>query len=135
MFVLLEKIPRWISSATVLAAILWITLSPAPAGDVRIQLFEGADKVVHTIMFAMLGFVLLNDLSKKSCGNKIMYGIIAAAISSGIGITTEILQKYMDLGRGFEYSDIAADITGSVSGAAISLFPCPLQKKDRNGKH
>lgn len=48
---ILDRIPRFLTSAVVTAGVLYLTLAPRPFGSVRIPLFEGADKVVHFMMF------------------------------------------------------------------------------------
>ena len=53
---ILDRIPRFLTSAVVTAGVLYLTLAPRPFGSVRIPLFEGADKVVHFMMFFAMAF-------------------------------------------------------------------------------
>ena len=62
---IIEKLPSWLLTAVTVAAILWLTLVPRPLGDMKPELFPGADKVVHAIMFGGLALMILTDCSRS----------------------------------------------------------------------
>lgn len=112
-------IPVWQPTIMVAVTILYLTLAPSPLGETEIELFEGADKVVHAIMFGTLTFVIDYDL--WSCGKKMtkLRFFIVAVGSIAFGGLTEILQGSMGLGRGEDFVDFLADCAG-VALATIS---------------
>lgn len=118
---LLSKLPTGLLSGITLAIILWLTLAPHPTGDLDIPLFEGADKVVHLIMFGFLTFVVLLETAKYRKWISLplpLIGIIAI-ICACIGIGIEFAQTAMGLGREFEILDILADSAGAIGVGAI----------------
>ena len=113
--IVLGKLPVGILSVLTSVAILWLTLAPKPLGDEPPSLFQGADKIVHGIMFGGLTWMMLLDWQRKHKWRRVGWqrGMTCAAISSLFGILIEFTQSYMDLGRGFEYADIMADTIGA----------------------
>ena len=131
---LLGKIPSGLLSVLVVAVILWLTLAPHPTGSLRIQLFPGADKVVHALMFGFLSVIVLLDIMKKKGWKTVSLPTIAIVAFGcalfGIGI--ELVQRAMGLGRTFEALDILADSFGAVAGAGIWAM---IQKAIVNRDH
>lgn len=111
----LTVLPPWVFTAIVFAAILWLTLVPHPLGDDEPELFPGADKVAHGLMFGGLTLVVLLDYRRKHDWRPLRIGFIwgVALMSALIGVTIEYLQRWMELGRGFEVTDMIADAAGS----------------------
>ena len=111
----LSKWPPLVFTVITLGAILWLTLIPDPLGDDMPPLFPGADKIVHAIMFGGLTVMMLFDFQRKSEWRPTSWHIALAAafFSLLIGVGVEIAQLTMDLGRGFEYADMAADAAGA----------------------
>ncbi len=118
---LLDKMPPWILSGVTLVAILWLTLSPKPLGDVSTMLFPGFDKVAHALMFGFFTFTLLVDKSRSKGWCKLpgYFIIITAVAVSLLGIIIEFLQMTMNYGRSFEITDIIADTAGTFIVAII----------------
>ena len=123
----LSKLPPAILSGITLLAILWLTLAPKPLGDNAPTLFEGADKVVHGLMFGFLTAIMLLDWQRIHCWQRVTWGqaTLYATCTSFIGMAIEFAQEYMSLGRGFEGSDILADTIGAFSFAVAWVL---LQK-------
>lgn len=123
----LSRLPSWLLSIVTFLAILWLTLAPKPLGDEPPQLFPGADKLVHGIMFGGLAAMLLLDWQRKHNWVFIKWrrAFICAFLSSVLGVLIEIAQFNMGLGRGFEYADIVADTIGAF---VFSIFWIMLQK-------
>lgn len=116
------SLPRWILTAVVMAAIIYLTLVPRPLPDVDIPLFPGADKLVHAIMFGglagaiTLDWVRLRGVTGLTC--KCLSAI--ALIATLTGGVIELLQLWMAMGRGCELWDFVADGAGAVSGVWIA---------------
>ena len=120
----LSRLPAWFFSCLTFLAIIWLTLAPKPLGEKPPPLFPGADKLAHGIMFGGLTAMMLLDWQRKHEWKDIGPGrdILYAVGVSMFGVLIEIMQAVMDLGRGFEYSDIVADTIGSFFFASIFLF-------------
>lgn len=71
--------------------------------------FEGLDKVVHFVVFAILSFSLKAAFPK-------MRMIVLYIIIIIYGIATEVLQGSMNLGRSMEFADFVADLLGAIAG-------------------
>ena len=82
-------------------------------------LFEGADKVIHFLMY--FGFSLLFCWSVKTELNYYrLFLIIPGTI--GWGIFMEIMQYNMHIGRSFDVYDILANSMGVVAGVIIYVI-------------
>lgn len=110
----LASLPPFMLSALCGLAIIYLTLFPKPLPDNDLQLIPGADKIVHAIMFGGFALCLNLDFSRKKDflipnNSKLLYfGILSVAFGGII----ELLQKFMDLGRGGDFPDFLADIAG-----------------------
>lgn len=111
----LSRFPGWLFTVLTILLILWLTLTPDPLGEDAPSLFPGADKLVHAIMFGFLTTMIMLDRQRRNhwreLGEKFI--ISSAIISTLFGILIEVLQLEMDMGRGFEVADMAADAIGS----------------------
>ena len=124
---LIRGLPAWTPSIVCLLTILYLTLWPDPLHGTHIELFEGADKVVHGIM--MMGMILcmgLDALRKKAArrlddsvrapkGLLFVYFIIVSLFGGAI----ELLQGAMGMGRGEDMMDFLADVAGAFVGWMI----------------
>lgn len=119
-----EKLPGWIFTFLIVAAILWLTLAPHPLGDQDTPLFPGADKLVHAIMFGVLTVAMLFDRSRKRAWSDTPAGIaiLFAAISALFGCAIEFIQDFMGIGRSFEYADMIADTSGAALASAVWML-------------
>lgn len=118
---LIDKVPTGVLSGIVTALILWLTLAPRPTGDLSIQLFPGADKVIHGLMFGALTFVILLE-SMKHKGWKLMSLVSIGAVGfivAAFGIGIEFAQRAMGMGRSLEIMDMLADVAGAMLAAGI----------------
>ena len=110
-------------SGLILCAILWLTLAPQPIGDIEPPLFEGADKLVHAVMFGALAWSMCRDWAlwrgrRPNAAVVLIFGCLSALIGTGI----EYLQAWMDTGRTFEAADIVADSVGAIGTAVVLVF-------------
>lgn len=118
---ILDRIPRFLTSAVVTADVLYLTLAPRPFGSVRIPLFEGADKVVHFMMFLAMAFAYHFDFrrGKKPVDEARLMGWIFVSLSAFGGLI-ELAQWKMRMGRSGDWYDLLADIAGAVYGIILA---------------
>ncbi len=118
---ILDRIPRFLTSAVVTAGVLYLTLAPRPFGSVRIPLFEGADKVVHVMMFFAMAFAYHFDFrrGKKPVDEARLMGWIFVSLSAFGGLI-ELAQWKMRMGRSGDWYDLLADIAGTVYGIILA---------------
>lgn len=112
----LTRLPAYCLSILCSIIILYLTLVPNPLPDNRLQLIPGMDKIVHAIMFG--GFVLCLgvDYRRKHPFSKLSVKKMISYICFGIffGAIVELLQYYMNVGRGGDYLDLASDAIGCI---------------------
>jgi len=95
-------------------------LSLLPPQDLpKVQLFHGADKVIHFMMYLILSVLGCWALKAEENRNEIWL-IIPVAI--GWGILMEFIQLELGSGRSFSWYDIIANTTGVVVGIIIYVF-------------
>lgn len=118
---ILDRIPRFLTSAVVTAGVLYLTLAPRPFGSVRIPLFEGADKEVHFMMFFAMAFAYHFDFrrGKKPVDEARLMGWIFVSLSAFGGLI-ELAQWKMRMGRSGDWYDLLADIAGAVYGIILA---------------
>lgn len=118
---ILDRIPRFLTSAVVTAGVLYLTLAPRPFGSVRIPLFEGADKVVHFMMFFAMAFAYHFDFrrGKKTVDEARLMGWIFVSLSAFGGLI-ELAQWKMRMGRSGDWYDLLADIAGAIYGIILA---------------
>lgn len=97
-----------------------VALSLLPPQDFpRIELFRGADKVIHLTMY--LVFSVLGCWALKADENRSRI-LLIILITIGWGIFMEFMQLEMRLGRSFSWFDELANTTGALSGILIYLL-------------
>ena len=117
----LSKI-RWWPTAIVTLAILWLTLAPHPLPTTDTKWFEGADKVVHAIMFFTLTAALTLDASRYGRHLTLaLIGICATCVIAFAAID-EWAQGAMQFGRTSDPYDFLADCIGIFLAALLSLI-------------
>jgi len=124
----LFSIPQWLRiSLSVIYLGIIACLSLLPPNDFPdIPLFPGADKVVHTCMY--LGLTILACWSMHAEIKPVWYYLIAL-FSISWGITMEIFQWLMHMGRSFDVYDIVGNSVGTLIGVLIYVL---LAKYKRN---
>lgn len=119
---LLHKLPPYTFTVVIMAIILYLTLVPKPLPDNDIELFPGADKVVHAIMFgALTGAIaldraLMSGMKALSAGGLIAYALIGS-VTGGV---IELLQGALGMGRSADVCDFVADTLGAVLAACVA---------------
>lgn len=120
----------WWPSICVFLAIVWLTLSPRPIGEVHVELFTGADKIVHALMMGGLAGALVFDLHRSSRSKKINYRFWLVVIALTVILFSAIdewLQGFMHFGRTSEIQDFIADIVGVL--ISVGIAACILMRK------
>lgn len=118
-------IPVGVISLLATAIIAYLSLASNPLDMGGIQLFAGADKVVHVLMYFFLAAVYLMDYTKFRLphhGNtNIELVLTATAVCVGLGM--EILQLMMpEQQRSFDILDWGADVLGAVIAFFVMKF-------------
>jgi len=128
MIPLIFSIPQWLRltlSLVYLTIIALLSLLP-PNDFPQIQLFQGADKIVHICLY--LGLTWLACWSLHAEINRRMYFFIIF-FSIGFGLIMEVFQFFLDIGRSFELFDIMGNSIGTLFGAAIFITMVHIKKK------
>lgn len=114
---------RWVTTALVVLAILYLTLVPRPLPDAGVEI-PGLDKVVHAVMFGGLAFVACIDAAQRRRGSfgrlargKGWFIALLSAVSGGL---VEIAQMAMGAGRSGDLLDFIADCAGAVAGMLLA---------------
>lgn len=121
----LNRLPAWLLTAVTVIIILWLTLMPDPLPpDIHPELFPGADKVVHGLMFGFLTFTALVDWMRGHGFRRVRWFVclLSALAATLFGIGIEYAQRGMGLGRGFEVPDMLADGIGAFLVAIVWII-------------
>lgn len=123
----ISRLPAFLLTAVMLIAIGWLTLAPRPLGETHVQLFPGADKWAHAILFGAFTIALLADRQRFSDWKRVTtaFALTAVAIATALGVGVEFLQRAMNIGRSFDVTDMIADFGGSILAALLYLFMQP----------
>lgn len=124
----------WWPTAIVAGGILWLTLAPHPVGHVKVELFPGADKVVHALMMGTLTAAALFDWwrgpgRERGLNRRAVMTILLSVIL--FSVADEWAQGAMGLGRTSDPADLLADIAGILLAASLSL-PLLRRRKKRD---
>lgn len=115
----LRNLPPWLFTAVVTALVLWLTLAPEPLGEENMPTIPGMDKFAHFMMFGGLAVAICTDLWLEH-SLTVSSMLITACIVSLFGAAIELAQDWMGLGRGAEWIDWLADVSGAFFWGWIS---------------
>ncbi len=117
---ILRHIPPYQPTMFVLIAVLYLTLLPQPLGEEEIFLFDGADKVVHFILFGGLTGTFIFDRYRIGKALSLNKALLCALISALLGAAIEYLQYAMQMGRsGNDVYDAIANAVGSLAAVPV----------------
>ena len=120
----LRIIPPYLPTLIVFIAICYLSLAPDPVPDHNHFFnFQGADKVVHFIMYYTLTTTFYIDYRRRSTQPKRLSILLIALLSAiVIGGTVEILQNILPTGRCGDWGDFAADTLGAIIGIITGKY-------------
>lgn len=117
-------VPLWGWTVVTVGAVLWLTLSPDPLPESDVRWFDGADKIVHGLMFLGIYLSAIFDISRKRVlvSPGVLPGVWSRVNLAGwvllLGALIELLQPYS--GRTCDFVDFVADASGVLAGFCIS---------------
>ncbi|MDE6858955.1 MAG: VanZ family protein [Duncaniella sp.] len=115
--------PGYQLTAAVVIVILYLTLLPQPLGEEDFPLFDGADKVVHFLMFGGLTGTFIFDRWRLGKTLSIHGALLTALCSTLLGGIIEWLQHIMALGRtGNDIYDALANTLGAFTAIPICIW-------------
>ena len=118
-FLLSVRLPfRYALVLIYVGLIMTLSLIP-PQSFPKLPLFEGADKLVHIMMYLVFS-VLSSWALKIELYRQRVWLIIPVII--GWGILMEFIQLEMRIGRSFSWYDILANTTGATIGILFYLL-------------
>lgn len=95
-------------------------LSLLPPKDLpHIELFYGADKIIHLSMYLIFSLLACWALKAEEYNARILWIIL---LTGGWGIFMEFLQLEMHAGRSFSWYDEMANTIGVISGISVYLI-------------
>lgn len=135
---IIRKVPAGLMTMAIVVTIAYVSLDGDPFDASMIPLFEGADKVIHAIMYFTLVAVLLFDAVKfRKCGKAVTLASVVVAFA--YSALMEYLQDQMGLGRTASVADLVANLTGACLGALfmkclfLPKMYAILSTEDKNG--
>jgi VanZ family protein len=107
-------VSRWLPVLAYCALITW--LSSKPGGGLPRWWFMRYDKVLHTLEYGGLGFLLARALAPSVAGVKRI--AIVAMLGLAFGVLDEFHQSFVPGRQGNDPGDMTADLVGTTLGAA-----------------
>ncbi|MBR57468.1 MAG: hypothetical protein CMH54_05340 [Myxococcales bacterium] len=105
----------WIGVGIAWATLIWL-LSSVPSSGLSRPPFVGADKVVHFLLFAVLGFAWVRGLRP---GFAFLWGLVV--LVAAYGVLDEWHQTWVP-GRTATIGDVIADALGSIIGCLTAYL-------------
>ena len=116
---ILDILPPFVLCISTALVVIYLTLMPKPLGDVHIPLFEGADKVVHFLMFFGFAGCCFVDYKRWRMRNVALWAIFSGV---ALGAIVEVAQEAMGIGRSGDWIDFVADTAGGVLGCVSAIM-------------
>jgi VanZ family protein len=104
----------WKSALLVLCIVYLSLASPSGFEKIPVPTFEGADKIVHFLMYLLLTIVFFVDFRKSRQHLHIF--VQCAVFPFLLGGLMEILQWQFTAHRSGDYFDLLADVAGIAAG-------------------
>lgn len=114
----LDRLPRWLLTVVCVAAIVYLTLVPKPVPEPGFRLWEHTDKIIHALMFGGLYFCASTDCFRYH-GPRVWQRSLLAFAVIAFGGLIELLQGWMNIGRGRDFYDFLADAAGTLLACLI----------------
>ncbi len=120
----INKIPSGLLSLITFVVIIYVSLDNNPFEINQVQLFEGADKIIHALMYGFWVMVMIYESSKFLYFEEpdfISY-ILLIMMSFLFSVSMELLQEIMEIGRHMDIYDIIANLSGIIIGSLVMKF-------------
>lgn len=120
----INKIPSGLLSLITFVVIIYVSLDNNPFEINQVQLFEGADKIIHALMYGFWVMVMIYESSKFLYFEEpdfISY-ILLIMMSFLFSVSKELLQEIMEIGRHMDIYDIIANLSGIIIGSLVMKF-------------
>ncbi|MGM9803786.1 MAG: VanZ family protein [Muribaculaceae bacterium] len=113
---LIKAMPNWMISIIVAIIIAYISLADDPLSISRVHLFNGADKVIHFILYFALCWALIFDYAKSRLPHhtKINGELAFTCTSIVFGLLMEVFQGHFSQFRCFDIYDVLANTFGAI---------------------
>jgi VanZ family protein len=130
------RLPQGLLTAVTVAAVLYLTLVPRPLPDMDMPMWEHTDKVVHALMMLGVLWAANVDIMRRNrirwCRMRLSSMVWLTVAVMAFGGVIELAQGAMQMGRGADWVDFAADCAGAVVAAVISwLAPWPYPRRQQ----
>ena len=113
---LIKAIPNWVLSTIVLLLIAYLTLDSNPLDINRYKLFEGADMIIHLMMYFALCSAYIIDYAKSRMPHhtKVSTELVFCFLCIAIGLLFEILQSVITDSRTYARYDVISNTAGAI---------------------
>lgn len=122
--VIINRIPKGLMSILIVMIVAYISLDKNPFDTNKISLFEGADKVIHCIVYCVMTLIFMVDWAKIRYPKNItiLSMWVCVAISFVYSLLMEYMQDAMQLGRTASVYDVIANLIGALLGFLFMKF-------------
>jgi len=117
---LIHTIPAGIPSVLIVALDAYLSLASHPVPS-SIPTFEGADKVVHFLLYFIITLVFTYDYAKHKFPHHTVLNkeLLLMVLAMLLGLVMESMQLGFTEERSFEYYDIVANAAGAATGFGV----------------
>ena len=122
--VIINRIPKGLMSLLIVMIVAYLSLDKNPFDANEVHLFEGADKVVHCIMYWVMTLIFMIDWAKFRYPKKItvLSMWVCVALAFAYSLLMEYLQDAMKLGRAASTNDAIANFIGTLLGFLLMKY-------------
>lgn len=117
---LIKAIPVGLMSVLMILLVAYLSLDPNPLGEQQLQLFAGADKVAHFVLYLVTASVFIIDYAKFKLPHhtKLNLELLFMCCAMLLGLLMEIGQLILTNGRDYDVNDLVANCLGAATGFA-----------------
>lgn len=117
---LFKAIPVGVMSVLMILLVSYLSLDPDPLGKQELQLFAGADKVGHFLLYLVTACVFISDYAKFKLPHHTTLNLelLFMCCAMLLGLLMEIGQLILSNGRTYDVIDLVANCLGAATGFA-----------------
>ncbi len=120
----MKRLP-FVPTILVLIAIAYLSLAEQPVDPDKIRLFEGADKLVHGCMYAVLVWVGCFDFYRRQERREWWCWLDIMLVAMAFGSLMEWLQGVITVERSADVYDSVANNIGAMVGLWLAWWSVP----------